>query len=82
MVRFQFLFNNLVNPPSCLPGPPPSARAEREADLEEREVLLPSTLDETAVLPADLGQSGFDVVPEGQHALARSHSKHKAAHSD
>jgi hypothetical protein len=38
-------------------APPPSG------NLEEGEGLLAS-LDETAALPADLGQSGYDVVPE------------------
>jgi hypothetical protein len=37
---------------------------------EERDGLLaPSTLDETATLPADLGQSGYDVIPAGEHAV-------------
>jgi hypothetical protein len=43
---------------------------ERVTDEEEREGLLTPTLDETAALPADLGQSGFDVVPAGEHAIA------------
>jgi len=41
--------------------PPPSGNPE------EGEGLLAS-LDETAALPADLGQSGYDVVPESQLA--------------
>ena len=66
------MFNNLVTPPPCLPVPrdaPVSARLEDE----EREGLLSSTapLEETAALPADLGQSGYDVVPQGQHAQAQ-----------
>jgi hypothetical protein len=36
-------------------------------DPEEGEGLLTS-LDETAAFPADLGQSGYDVVPESQLA--------------
>ncbi|CAA7265396.1 unnamed protein product [Cyclocybe aegerita] len=81
LVYGTFLFNNLVKVPSFLPSPAPASPSTREEDEEEREGLLtghqghPSlsqsqTLDETAALPADLGQSGFDVVPEGQHALA------------
>jgi len=68
LVYGTFLFNNLVTPPPCLPMPavadsvpPPSGNPE------EGEGLLAS-LDETAALPADLGQSGYDVVPESQLA--------------
>jgi hypothetical protein len=64
-----FCFNNLVRPPPCIPVPT-EATAQPEASPEEAEGLLSSSLDETAALPADLGQSGFDVVPEGQHAQA------------
>jgi len=64
LVYGTFLFNNLVTPPKFLR--PPVAPS---ADPEEAEGLLSSPiLDETATLPADLGQSGFDVVPQGQHA--------------
>lgn len=38
--------------------PEPTANAEEEG-------LLASNLDGTVALPTDLGQSGFDVVPEG-----------------
>jgi hypothetical protein len=78
-IFFQFLFNNLVRPPPCIPMP-----AEEPAtvgrDEEEREGLLSGHvgrtrtgegLDETAALPADLGLSGYDVVPAGQHAQAK-----------
>ncbi|KAF9264855.1 hypothetical protein L218DRAFT_998335 [Marasmius fiardii PR-910] len=69
LVYGTFLFNDLVSIPPCIPGP---ERGETLVDPEEGEGLLSnSTLDETAVLPADLGQSGFDVVPEGQHAVAQ-----------
>ncbi|KDQ33568.1 hypothetical protein PLEOSDRAFT_1073782 [Pleurotus ostreatus PC15] len=59
-----FLFNNLVSPR-------PSSADDARTDAEEEQGLLSSTLDETAALPTDLGQSGFDVVPEGRHALAQ-----------
>ncbi|KAG2020860.1 integral membrane protein, variant 4 [Coprinopsis cinerea AmutBmut pab1-1] len=79
LVYGTFLFNNLVRAPPCIPMPAPEAIAAppsgtagpssaRARDEEEREGLLSSTLDETAALPADLGQGGYDVVPEGQHA--------------
>jgi hypothetical protein len=59
-----------VKAPSCLPIPPAEVPSlERGLDDEEREGLLSNSLDETAILPADLGQSGFDVLPEGQHTL-------------
>jgi len=74
LVYGTFLFNNLVNPPPCIPGPRPVPPIQLEAD-EERDGLLSEPLDETAALPADLGQSGFDVVPEGQHAIAQPQAK-------
>jgi len=60
LVYGTFLFNNLVKAPPCLPIPEEAIRLD-----EEQEGLLSSSLDETAALPADLGQSGYDVVPEG-----------------
>jgi hypothetical protein len=42
-------------------------------DLEEGESLLAS-LDETAALPADLGQSGYDVVPESELANLKNNA--------
>ncbi|KAF8579501.1 hypothetical protein K439DRAFT_1654580 [Ramaria rubella] len=59
LVYGTFLFNNLVNPPACVRPPGPSVAAE-----EERALLREGTLEETAVLPADLGTAGYDVVPE------------------
>jgi len=73
LVYGTFLFNNLVRTPPCLPGAPAHA-AERESDEEEGEGLLSSSitaLDDTSALPADLGQSGFDVVPAGQRVKAK-----------
>ncbi|KAF9065296.1 hypothetical protein BDP27DRAFT_1229214 [Rhodocollybia butyracea] len=66
LVYGTFLFNNLVAIPVCIPQPsqdPPS-------DSEEVEGLLaPSSLDETAALPVDLGRGGYDV--EGQPAVVQ-----------
>jgi len=71
LVYGTFLFNNLVRIPPCLPAPNLPVNEQR-IDADEEEGLLSSTLDETAALPTDLGQGGFDVVPEGQHALAQA----------
>ncbi|KAI6099895.1 hypothetical protein EDD16DRAFT_1889082 [Pisolithus croceorrhizus] len=67
-----FLFNNLVQPPAfLLPNPAPTASAE-DADAEEAEGLLASSrLDESAALPVDLGQSGYDVLPPDEHVKAK-----------
>ncbi|KAK7466944.1 hypothetical protein VKT23_004008 [Stygiomarasmius scandens] len=69
LVYGTFLFNDLVASPPCLPHPSRNSPISA-GHAEEAEGLISSTLDETAVLPADLGQSGYDVVPEGQHAVA------------
>lgn len=67
LVYGTFLFNNLVKPPPCLPMPAADSASQPPGDPEEGEGLLAS-LDETAALPVDLGQSGYDVVPEGELA--------------
>ncbi|KAH9484048.1 Solute carrier family 35 member F6 [Psilocybe cubensis] len=84
LVYGTFLFNDLVAPPPYLPVPRHEPALSRVSDEEEREGLLTGPLDETAALPADLGQSGFDVVPPGQHALAQGvHvTKTSTTHSD
>ncbi|KAJ7090047.1 hypothetical protein C8R43DRAFT_1050460 [Mycena crocata] len=70
LVYGTFLFNNLVNPPRILrPSVAPAATPEEEG------LLSSPVLDETATLPADLGQSGFDVVPQGQHAVLKTASQ-------
>ncbi len=63
------MFNGLV---PTLPFLLPATTEQNR--LPEEEGLLSSPLDETAALPADLGQSGFDVVPEEQTAHARKPS--------
>ncbi|KII89039.1 hypothetical protein PLICRDRAFT_109422 [Plicaturopsis crispa FD-325 SS-3] len=67
LVYGTFLFNDLVKAPPCIPHPAHAHAADTEPSDEE-EGLLSNSLDETAVLPADLGRSGFDVLPEGEHA--------------
>ncbi|KAJ7632450.1 hypothetical protein FB45DRAFT_1057537 [Roridomyces roridus] len=65
LVYGTFMFNNLVTLPKFIR--PPVIIADEEA-----EGLLAPALDETANLPADVGQSGFDVLPPGEHALAQA----------
>lgn len=60
--------------PPCIPKPTTYAGPTDEEEAER--LLSSSTLDETAALPANLGQGGYDAVPEGQHAVASN-----AAHS-
>jgi len=67
LVYGTFLFNNLVSPPWCI-RPRVPAMSGAEEDGEEAQSLLA----ETALLPADIGQSGFDVVPEGGHVPTRA----------
>lgn len=67
LVYGTFLFNNLVNPPACVR--PAAAPVE-----EERALLRDEALDETAALPADLGTSGYDVVPAGHGHSSESAS--------
>jgi len=67
LVYGTFLFNNLVKAPPCLPMPAADSSTSQTSGDPEEEGLLTS-LDETAALPADLGQSGYDVVPESNLA--------------
>ncbi|KAG0705045.1 hypothetical protein DFH29DRAFT_908548 [Suillus ampliporus] len=64
LVYGTFLFNGLVTPPPFLH--PPSVLEETVGgEAEEGEALLASQhLDDTAALPVDLGQSGYDVLPK------------------
>ena len=58
------MFNNLVRPPRFL-RPSEGATSAADAGVEDEDAALLSAdaLDETARLPADLGTSGYDVVP-------------------
>ena len=73
------MFNNLVNPPKFLR--PRTEGAAGPTD-ETRALLAHEALDETAALPADLGQSGFDVVPPHPHGQAGAESQQQRAASD
>jgi len=59
------MFNDIVAPLPFLlrDDPPTSALSLPESDPESTALLRDDALDETARLPADLGQSGFDVLP-------------------
>ncbi|KAF9227866.1 hypothetical protein BS17DRAFT_857417 [Gyrodon lividus] len=70
LVYGTFMFNNLVHPPTFL-RPSPTAIAPATVEAEEAEALLASSrLDESATLPVDLGQSGYDVLPADEHVKA------------
>ena len=59
------MFNGLVDPPKFMrPRTNEESPASEFGDPEEHAHLVEEVLDETAALPADLGQSGFDVVPK------------------
>ncbi|KAF8484385.1 hypothetical protein JB92DRAFT_2821426 [Gautieria morchelliformis] len=71
LVYGTFLFNNLVNPPACVrpPAVPSATALQEDVAAEERALLREEVLEETAALPADLGTSGYDVVPERAHTV-------------
>ena len=66
------MFNNLVKPPFAFlrPASGPEyadALAPVDRDEESHALLAEQALDETAALPADLGQSGYDALPPHEH---------------
>jgi hypothetical protein len=69
LVYGTFLFNNLVTVPSFLGGS--HSTAPEEISEEEADRLLSASLDSTALLPSELGRSGFDVLPDGQRVQSR-----------
>ncbi|KAG6335152.1 hypothetical protein ID866_3936 [Astraeus odoratus] len=72
LVYGTFLFNNLVRPPAFFRPPPISIAAAEDVEAEEAGPLLSSSrLDESAALPVDLGQSGYDVLPTDEHVKAK-----------
>lgn len=58
--------------PEVTPASPSAVLAEEES----RHLLAEHALDETAALPADLGQSGFDVVPPPERGQRRASVPH------
>ncbi|KAI0374693.1 hypothetical protein BV20DRAFT_986450 [Pilatotrama ljubarskyi] len=77
LVYGTFLFNHLVTPPRFLrptSGHPPAAPTEDEGETQT--LLAEEALEDTAVLPSELGRSGFDVIPPEEHANhAHAHSR-------
>ncbi|KAH9083856.1 hypothetical protein EDB83DRAFT_2539043 [Lactarius deliciosus] len=67
LVYGTFLFNNLVEPPRFL-------RPSEGAILVTDAGSATDALDETARLPADLGTSGYDVVPTETQGAGRGRS--------
>ncbi|TFY51523.1 hypothetical protein EVG20_g10963, partial [Dentipellis fragilis] len=78
LVYGTFLFNNLVNPPRFLLPAEVAQPAESDVTPLLYDEEAEEALEETAVLPADLGQSGYDVVPAEQLARTRSKSAARA----
>ncbi|KZT11542.1 uncharacterized protein LAESUDRAFT_720793 [Laetiporus sulphureus 93-53] len=75
LVYGTFLFNNLVKLPLFLRPAAEGAAISVPIteDVEENRALLSEqVLDETAALPADLGQSGFDTLPPHEHLNTES----------
>ncbi|KAF7322829.1 hypothetical protein HMN09_00062300 [Mycena chlorophos] len=68
LVYGTFLFNNLVTPPKFLRPP-----VDPVPEPAETEGLL-NSIDDIATLPVDLGQSGYDVVPQTTAPKASSTS--------
>ncbi|KAI0361898.1 hypothetical protein OH77DRAFT_1416081 [Trametes cingulata] len=77
LVYGTFLFNHLVTPPRFLrpaSGHAPAAPTEDEGETQT--LLAEEALEDTAVLPSELGRSGFDVIPPEEHANhAHTHSR-------
>ena len=61
------MFNHLVAPPSFLRPPAGANAAPNLYQSETQTLLADEALEDTAVLPSDLGRSGFDVVPPQEH---------------
>lgn len=51
---------------------PRESHPQPVGEPEEGESLLAAGLEDTAGLPADLGQSGYDVTPERENAGTRT----------
>jgi hypothetical protein len=68
LVYGTLMFNDIVEPLPFLlrDDPPVSALSLPETESESRALLHEEALDDTARLPADLGQSGFDVLSDGE----------------
>jgi len=75
LVYGTFLFNNLVAPPRFLRiSEETTSVADAGVGDEDAPLLSVDALDETARLPADLGTSGYDVVPTETQGVNRGRS--------
>ncbi|KAJ2979774.1 hypothetical protein NUW54_g11092 [Trametes sanguinea] len=76
-----FLFNRLVRPPRFLrPRSDDVPAAPTEDEGETQTLLAEEALEDTAILPSELGRSGFDVVPPEEHAAHQhKHSRARTA---
>jgi drug/metabolite transporter (DMT)-like permease len=75
LVYGTFLFNNLVQPPRFMrPSEVAILAPDAGMDDEDAALLSADALDETARLPADLGTSGYDVVPTETQGAVRNRS--------
>ncbi|OSD02886.1 hypothetical protein PYCCODRAFT_1435170 [Trametes coccinea BRFM310] len=81
LVYGTFLFNRLVRPPSFLrPRSEDVPAAPTEDEGETQTLLAEEALEDTAILPSELGRSGFDVVPPEEHAAhPHKHSRARTA---
>ncbi|KAI9064238.1 hypothetical protein FKP32DRAFT_1570517 [Trametes sanguinea] len=81
LVYGTFLFNRLVRPPRFLrPRSEDVPAAPTEDEGETQTLLAEEALEDTAILPSELGRSGFDVVPPEEHAAHQhKHSRARTA---
>ncbi|TBU32242.1 hypothetical protein BD311DRAFT_785770 [Dichomitus squalens] len=69
LVYGTFMFNHLVAPPRFLrPASERTGAAPAPDDGETQTLLAEEALEDTAVLPSELGRTGFDVVPPEEHS--------------
>jgi len=73
LVYGTFVFNNLVRGPAFLmPKPEEKALLSGSAGEDGQDEEQRALLDETARIPADLGQGGYDVIPPQEHRVRNS----------
>ncbi|KAH9946273.1 uncharacterized protein BXZ73DRAFT_37074 [Epithele typhae] len=67
LVYGTLLFNHIVAPPRFLRPAWEGVIGTSDDQAETQTLLAEEALEDTAVLPSDLGRSGFDVVPPQEH---------------